>query len=200
MPGTRPGMTGVMSELALTIRAETPDDDAAIERLHERTFGPGRYARTAFRIREGRRHLLPVSFTARIGIKESSGGLGGDLALLNGQLTLHADLFDFNFDYYPRLKVAAAYQLFKYLYVYGGVDDVFNDHQSLEVQGTTPTGNEFRYEFGRDVFAGAMLRFTGAAHIGETVSLQLLDRGAIAGQVRWLRDGRMGVYFASPLE
>ena len=48
--------------------------------------------------------------------------------------------------------------------------------------------------------SGAMVRFTGAAHIGETVSLQLLDRGTIAGQVRWLRDGRMGVYFARPLD
>ena len=47
--------------------------------------------------------------------------------------------------------------------------------------------------------SGAMLRFTGDAHIGESVSLQLLDRGTIAGQVRWLRDGRMGVYFAQPL-
>lgn len=48
--------------------------------------------------------------------------------------------------------------------------------------------------------SGAMVRFTGDAHIGESVSLQLLDRGTIAGQVRWLRDGRMGVYFARPLE
>ena len=48
--------------------------------------------------------------------------------------------------------------------------------------------------------SGAMLRFTGDARIGESVSLQLLDRGTIAGQVRWLRDGRMGVYFATPLE
>ena len=48
--------------------------------------------------------------------------------------------------------------------------------------------------------SGAMVRFTGDAHIGESVSLQLLDRGTIAGQVRWLRDGRMGVYFACPLE
>ena len=48
--------------------------------------------------------------------------------------------------------------------------------------------------------SGAMLRSTGDAHIGESVSLQLLDRGTIAGQVRWLRDGRMGVYFATPLE
>lgn len=48
--------------------------------------------------------------------------------------------------------------------------------------------------------SGAMLRFSGAAHIGESVSLQLLDRGTNAGQVRWLRDGRMGVYFTKPLE
>jgi len=48
--------------------------------------------------------------------------------------------------------------------------------------------------------SGAMVRFTGEAHIGESVSLQMLDRGTIDGQVRWLRDGRMGVYFTQPLE
>jgi hypothetical protein len=48
--------------------------------------------------------------------------------------------------------------------------------------------------------SGAMIRFAGEAHIGESVSLQLLDRGVIAGQVRWLRDGRMGVSFVYPLE
>ena len=48
--------------------------------------------------------------------------------------------------------------------------------------------------------SGVMVRFTGAANIGEMVSLQLLDRGTIAGQVRWLRDGRMGVHFARPLD
>ncbi|HVV60707.1 MAG TPA: N-acetyltransferase, partial [Pseudolabrys sp.] len=36
-----------MSELSLTILPETADDAQAIERLHERTFGPGRFARTA---------------------------------------------------------------------------------------------------------------------------------------------------------
>ena len=46
--------------------------------------------------------------------------------------------------------------------------------------------------------SGAMVRFAGEAHIGETVSLQLLDRGQIDGQVRWLRDGRMGVSFDQP--
>lgn len=56
-----------MSELALTILPETTDDAVAIERLHERTFGPGRYARSAYRVREGRGHALALSFTARIG-------------------------------------------------------------------------------------------------------------------------------------
>jgi hypothetical protein len=48
--------------------------------------------------------------------------------------------------------------------------------------------------------SGVMFRFSGDAHIGESVTVQLLDRGTIAAQVRWLRDGRMGVYFANPLE
>ena len=56
-----------MTDLSLTIANETPADAAAIERLHERTFGPGRYARTAFRIREQIAHRPELSFTARIG-------------------------------------------------------------------------------------------------------------------------------------
>ncbi|MFM1816246.1 MAG: hypothetical protein RLZ98_2941 [Pseudomonadota bacterium] len=41
-----------MSEGA-TLRPAEPDDVAAIRALHDRVFGPGRFARTAFRIREG---------------------------------------------------------------------------------------------------------------------------------------------------
>lgn len=35
------------------MRALTPADMAEVSRLHERVFGPGRFARTAYRIREG---------------------------------------------------------------------------------------------------------------------------------------------------
>lgn len=35
-----------------TLALQTPADEAAIHALHEKTFGPGRFARTAFRIRE----------------------------------------------------------------------------------------------------------------------------------------------------
>ena len=83
-----------MSELSLTILPETADDAVAVERLHERTFGPGRYARTAFRIREGRGHLLDLSFTARIGtllvgsLRLTPIRIGEAKALLLGPLTV----------------------------------------------------------------------------------------------------------------
>src|ERR1700740_2036737 len=56
-----------MSDLALTILPETSNDAQAIERLHERTFGPGRFVLSAYRLREHVDHLLDLSFTARIG-------------------------------------------------------------------------------------------------------------------------------------
>ena len=56
-----------MTQLPLVIRPELPADADAIERLHERAFGPGRFARTAFRIREGAPHRLDLSFTALVG-------------------------------------------------------------------------------------------------------------------------------------
>jgi predicted N-acetyltransferase YhbS len=90
----RAGVLGVMSELALTILPETADDALAVERLHERTFGPGRYARSAYRIREGRGHLLDLSFTARIGtllvgsVRMTPICIGETPALLLGPLTV----------------------------------------------------------------------------------------------------------------
>ncbi len=35
------------------IRLQTPDDYAALVELNEKAFGPGRFARTAYRVREG---------------------------------------------------------------------------------------------------------------------------------------------------
>src|SRR5450755_4233447 len=57
----------IMTDLSLTILPETPNDAQAIERLHERTFGPGRYVLSAYRLREHVDHVLDLSFTARIG-------------------------------------------------------------------------------------------------------------------------------------
>jgi predicted N-acetyltransferase YhbS len=89
-----------MTDLSITILPETGDDAAAIERLHERTFGPGRYARTAFRIREGIGHDLSLSFTARIGtllvgsVRLSPVRIGEARALLLGPLTIEPPFRD----------------------------------------------------------------------------------------------------------
>ncbi len=78
----------------ITIMAETADDALAIERLHERTFGPGRYAKTAYRIREDVSHSLDLSFVARIGtlmvgsVRLSPIRIGDTPALLLGPLTV----------------------------------------------------------------------------------------------------------------
>src|SRR6187455_2813788 len=89
-----------MTDLSLTILPETSDDAVAIERLHERTFGPGRYARTAYRIREGVDHDPDLSFTARIGtllvgsVRLSPIRIGNTPALLLGPLTVEPPFRD----------------------------------------------------------------------------------------------------------
>jgi predicted N-acetyltransferase YhbS len=83
-----------MSDLSLTILPETADDAVAIERLHERTFGPGRFAKSAYRLREDHAHSLDLSFTARIGtllvgsLRMSTVRIGEAPALLLGPLTI----------------------------------------------------------------------------------------------------------------
>jgi predicted N-acetyltransferase YhbS len=83
-----------MSDLSLTIRAETPNDAQVIERLHERTFGPGRFVLSAYRLREHVDHLFELSFTARIGtllvgsVRQLPILIGTTPALLLGPLTV----------------------------------------------------------------------------------------------------------------
>ena len=48
--------------------------------------------------------------------------------------------------------------------------------------------------------SGAMVVFPHTPNIGERLLIQLLDRGAIWAQVRWVKDGRVGLSFAAPLE
>ena len=83
-----------MNELSLTILPETAKDAQAIERLHERTFGPGRFVLSAYRLREHVDHLLDLSFTARIGtlmvgsVRQLPIRIGDTRALLLGPLTV----------------------------------------------------------------------------------------------------------------
>ena len=83
-----------MTDLSLTILPETEGDAQAIERLHERTFGPGRFVLSAYRLREDIGHLLDLSFTARIGtllvgsVRQLPICIGSTKALLLGPLTI----------------------------------------------------------------------------------------------------------------
>ena len=83
-----------MSDLSLTILPEKPNDADAIERLHERTFGPGRFVLSAYRLREHVDHLLDLSFTARIGtllvgsVRQLPICIGDTPALMLGPLTV----------------------------------------------------------------------------------------------------------------
>ena len=83
-----------MTDLSLTILPETADDAAAIKRLHERTFGPGRFAKSAYRLRERVGHRLELSCTARVGsllvgsVRLSPIRVGNAKALLLGPLTV----------------------------------------------------------------------------------------------------------------
>ena len=56
-----------MPDLPLVIEPETADDADDIGRLNERVFGPGRFARTAYRIRERADPDPSLSFVARVG-------------------------------------------------------------------------------------------------------------------------------------
>jgi hypothetical protein len=46
--------------------------------------------------------------------------------------------------------------------------------------------------------SGAMVIFAHVPNIGERLALQLLDRGLVSAQVRWVKDGRIGLSFARP--
>ena len=89
-----------MTDPSFTILTEKPEDAAAIERLHERTFGPGRYARTAYRIRERMAHRLELSYTARIGtllvgsVRLTPVCIGDTPALMLGPLTIEPPFRD----------------------------------------------------------------------------------------------------------
>jgi predicted N-acetyltransferase YhbS len=56
-----------MNTLSLTIEAARPADEAQIEKLHQRAFGPGRFARTAYRIREQAGETETLAYVARVG-------------------------------------------------------------------------------------------------------------------------------------
>jgi phospholipid/cholesterol/gamma-HCH transport system substrate-binding protein len=106
-------------------------------------------------------------FVGRFGVKESTGGIGADLYLFDDRLMITTDLFDMRSNQYPRFTARGYVSLYKrYLYVVGGVDDVFN---YVRTQGTA--GGFF------DWFLGVQLSFNDE----DLKSLLLFGGGSIAG-------------------
>ncbi len=83
-----------MAGLDIIIAPEREVEAPAIAVLEERAFGPGRFARTAFRLREKSPHDIQLSFTARIStlvvgsIRLTPIRIGDQPALLLGPLTV----------------------------------------------------------------------------------------------------------------
>lgn len=78
--------------------------------------------------------------TFRFGILESSGGLAIDLNFFDDSLEISAEIFQFGYSTYPRLRARVNYEIVDSLFILAGVDDVLNERTV-------------------DFFLGAMLRF-----------------------------------------
>jgi phospholipid/cholesterol/gamma-HCH transport system substrate-binding protein len=79
-------------------------------------------------------------FTGRFGIKESTGGIGLDIHLLQDRFEIVNDLFGFSEEVQPRYRVYVSYEFIKHLWLLGGVDHFFLQSE-------------------RDYFVGLQLRF-----------------------------------------
>ncbi len=64
--------------------------------------------------------------TGRFGIKESTGGVGLDLALFDDRFELRQDLFGFGEVIRPRWRIGLGYEFITRLWLMGGVDDLLN--------------------------------------------------------------------------
>ena len=80
-------------------------------------------------------------FVGRFGIKESTGGIGLDVKLLNDRFEIISDVFGFGETVRPRLRLMMGYEFLTRFWLLGGVDHVFLADR-------------------RDYFLGLQLRFT----------------------------------------
>lgn len=97
----------------------------------------------------------PVTF--RVGVIESSGGVGSDLHLFRDSLQLSVNAYQFSRPYqnvFPRAKIWVNYYFFQNFFVTAGADDFLNTWRS----GRYPGGPKFA--IGNDAFFGAGLFFT----------------------------------------
>lgn len=120
--------------------------------------------RLRFSLMLGKR-IGPVA--GRFGIKESTGGFGIDVYLLDDRLSLSVDAFDMRTNKYPRIKPTIAAALWKRnLFLVAGLDDLLNPNRARAGAGG-----------GIDGFLGMQLVFNDE----DLKSLLLLGGGAAAG-------------------
>jgi phospholipid/cholesterol/gamma-HCH transport system substrate-binding protein len=65
-------------------------------------------------------------FTGRFGVRESTGGIGVDLHLLDNRMELSQDLFGFGEQVTPRWRVSLSYEFVRTLWLLGGVDNILS--------------------------------------------------------------------------
>jgi phospholipid/cholesterol/gamma-HCH transport system substrate-binding protein len=117
----------------------------------------------------------------RVGIKDSTGGVGADAHFFDDRLRVTGDVYDFTYYTLPRVKLWAAYRVMRYLYVYAGADDLLHKHKEIDYTGDYITGEEYhKWTFGLDYFAGAMLEFNDA----DLSSLLFIGGSAIGAAVK----------------
>lgn len=82
------------------------------------------------------------------------------------------------------------------------LDQRGEDRSASESQTAVMTHDGNRHVVGvANVSAsGAMIRYRGNLVEGDEVQLQLLDQGNVTGQVRWIRDGQVGIAFSTRLD
>jgi predicted N-acetyltransferase YhbS len=96
LENTEPALSEA-SEPAWTIRPERPEDAPLVEALNETAFGPGRFAKSAYRLREGVSQVKDLGFVAieagklRGSVRFWPIMIGSHAALMLGPLAVQSD-------------------------------------------------------------------------------------------------------------
>ncbi len=142
------GVDSVSSETITTRDPITGTDSTTVSTrtLHE--------DKLTFTLQIGKRYG-PLTF--RIGVIESSGGVGTDLHLFRDKLQFSVSVYQFSRPYqdvFPRAKIFMNYYFFQHFFVTAGADDFLNTWRT----GRYPGGPKFT--IGNDAFFGGGLFFT----------------------------------------
>ena len=102
----------------------------------------------------------------RFGFKDSAIGAGLDASLWRGHLKLSADVAEPTLSRLPRVKLAAALEVFRSIYIVGGIDEALTGGAELAILPWSPDADVpvqlDSLHYGRDYFVGFNLSFRDA--------------------------------------